>query len=400
MHRKRRKKKIIKGILFAILLLGVVGGFCYYKEFIKKNTKEEKKTVEKKKMINRIEDDEVKQSIFKKEYKRAVEIVSNMTLKEKIGQLFLVRYEKNDVEYLSNFTPGGYILFAKDFNKETKEEMIEEIKKAQSLHKYGLILGVDEEGGYVTRISRYKIYREDRFLSPKSYFEEGGYPLLEKMENEKYELLKSLGINLNLAPVADISTNSEDFINNRAFGYGAKETSEFVGKMVEYANNNGISSCLKHFPGYGNNKDTHTGSAVDERSYENFIENDFLPFEAGIKKNVPSILVSHNIVKSMDEEYPASLSKKVMNELRNTLHFTGVITTDDLSMDAVKEYVEKQQAATLAINAGIDMIMTSNFLPMYHEILDGVESKTIKEETINKAALRVIAWKLHSKIMK
>ena len=102
----------------------------------------------------------------------------------------------------------------------------------------------------------------------------------------------------------------------------------------------------------------------------------------------------------MDEEYPASLSKKVINELRNTLHFTGVITTDDLSMDAVKEYVEKQQAATLAINAGIDMIMTSNFLPMYHEILDGVENKTIKEETINKAALRVIAWKLHSKIIK
>ena len=400
MHRKRKKNKIIKIILFVIVVIGIIGGVFYYYENYQKDKKEEKKLKEKKEIIDKIEEEDIKNSIFKKEYKRALEIVSNMTLKEKVGQLFLVRYEKNDVEYLSNFTPGGYILFAKDFNKNSKEEMIEEIKNAQSLHKYGLILGVDEEGGFVTRISRYKIYRDEKFLSPRSYFEEGGYPLLEKMENEKYELLKSLGINLNLAPVADISTNSEDFINNRAFGYGAKETSEFVEKMVTYANNSNVSSCLKHFPGYGNNEDTHTGSAVDERSYESFKENDFLPFEAGIKKKVPSILVSHNIVKSMDEEYPASLSKKVINELRNTLHFTGIITTDDLAMDAVKDYVEKKEAATLAINAGVDMIMTSSFLPMYHEILDGVEKKIINEDTINKAALRVIAWKLHSKIIK
>ena len=82
--------------------------------------------------------------------------------------------------------------------------------------------------------------------------------------------------------------------------------------MVEYANKYKINSCLKHFPGYGNNNDTHTGIAIDNRSYENFVENDYLPFEAGIEAGVPSILVSHNIVKCMDEEYPASLSSKVI----------------------------------------------------------------------------------------
>ena len=163
--------------------------------------------------------------------------------------------------------------------------------------------------------------------------------------------------------------------------------------MVTYANNNHISSCLKHFPGYGNNKDTHTGIAIDNRSYESFLENDFLPFKAGIEANVPSILVSHNIVTAIDDKYPSSLSNKVINELRNTLNFTGIILTDDLAMDAVASYVENNEAATLAINAGNDMIITSDFISMYNEILNSVKNNKIKEEVINKAVLRIIAWK-------
>ena len=124
-----------------------------------------------------------------------------------------------------------------------------------------------------------------------------------------------------------------------------------------------------------------------------------LPFEAGIKAKVPTILVSHNIVKSMDENYPASISSKVINELRNTLNFNGIIITDDLSMKAVKEYVENGQAATYAINAGVDMIITGEFISMKNEILESVNNKIIKEETINKAVTRIIAWKLQSNII-
>ena len=384
--------KILLGIIIIALL--VVGGLYYKNNFIDNNKQESNK-----KKDNSIVDKEWENSIFKNYINRAKEIVSKMTIKEKVGQLFLVQYNKNDVDYLSNFYPGGYILFAKDFDNHTKESMKEEIENNQSKNKYGLIMGADEEGGYVTRVSRFKAYRNEKFLSPKSYYEEGGYPLLEKMEIEKLELLKSIGINLNLAPVADISTNENDFIYSRSLGYDANKTSEIISKMVEIANEHKISSCLKHFPGYGNNEDTHTGVAVDERSYEEFKNNDFLPFEAGIKAKVPTILVSHNIVKSMDENYPASLSSKVINELRNTLNFNGIIITDDLSMKAVKEYVENGQAATYAINAGVDMIITGEFISMKNEILESVNNKIIKEEAINKAVTRIIAWKLQSNII-
>lgn len=391
MHRKRKNKKYLKSLLLVIIVIGVV--FISYKEVLNnKNIIENK--------INIMNNDEYKNiddyKIFKKYYKKAVKTVKNMSLKEKVGQLFLVRYNKDDVEYLSNFYPGGYILFAKDFQNNTKEQMKKEIETDQKESKFPLIMAVDEEGGYVTRVSRFKQYRDEKFLSPRTYYNQGGYALVEQIEKEKATLLKDLGINLNLAPVSDISTSSNDFIYSRAFQGNTEDTSNFVKNMVKYANNNKINSCLKHFPGYGNNKDTHTGIAIDERSYEEIENNDYKPFIAGIEENVPSILVSHNIVKSIDSEYPASLSKKVNDELRNKLNYTGIIMTDDLAMDAVKEYVSNNTSATLAVNAGNDMIITSDFLTMKNEVLNSVEEGKIQEETIDNAVTRVIAWKYYS----
>lgn len=379
------KKKWIVIIIFTIAIILIA--WNRYDNYIK-NTRV------------KVSDDTLEKGLFKDYYKEAQKTVAGMTLQEKVGQLFLVRYNANDVEYLSNFYPGGYILFAKDFQANNKEEMIAEIKKDQEYNKYPLIIAVDEEGGTVTRVSRYIDYREEAFKSPKEYFEEGGYKLLEKTETEKAKLLKELGINLNLAPVADISTNENDFIYNRAFGQGTKETSEFVKNMVTYANKNNINSCLKHFPGYGNNEDTHTGVAIDERSYNEINSNDFKPFKAGIEAGVPCVLVSHNVVISIDNNYPASLSKEVIAELRDNLEFTGIIITDDLAMDAVKSYVDDGRAATLAINAGNDMIITSDFMKMKNEIIESVENGDISEETLNNAVVRIIAWKYYSGLFK
>jgi len=375
------KKKWVVIIIFLIAIILIV--WNRYDSYMK-NTRV------------KVNDETVEKGLFKDYYKEAQKTVSQMTLQEKVGQLFLVRYNVNDVEYLSNFYPGGYVLFAKDFQKNTKEQMIEEIKKDQEFNKYPLIMAVDEEGGTVTRISRYIAYRDEIFKAPREYVEIGGYDLLKETETEKAKLLKELGINLNLAPVADISTNPEDFMYDRAFRYGTKETTEFVKNMVTYANENKINSCLKHFPGYGNNEDTHTGIAIDERSYEEINKNDFKPFKAGIEAGVPSVLVSHNVVVSIDKDYPASLSKEVIFELRKNLDFTGIIITDDLDMDAVKSYVEDGKAATLALNAGCDMMITSDFMNMKNEIIESVENGDISEETLNTAVVRIIAWKYYS----
>ena len=387
----------MKKLIIGILILALIGVGCVYtfKIDVYKYFETENNTNTKKKVV-KVQDSDIKNSIFKDYYNKAVDTVSNMTIEEKIGQLFLVRYDRNSTDKFKEYYPGGYILFAKDFENQTKESMKTELSNLQKNNKYKLILGVDEEGGYVTRVSRYPAFRESSFLSPRNYFDQGDLPLLEQMENEKATLLKSIGLNLNLAPVADVSVNKDDFIYNRAFGYDANKTSEYIKYMVRYANNNKINSTLKHFPGYGNNKDTHTGIAIDERDYQTFVNYDYLPFKAGIKENVPSVLVSHNIVKCMDEKYPASLSNKVIGELRNKLNFTGIVMTDDLAMDAVKKYVEDGNAATLAINAGNDMIITSDFIDMREEVLKSYNENKISEETINKAVLRVIAWKYYT----
>lgn len=386
------KKNIPIIVIFVMLIISGIYAMNNREIFLKNKSMEEKEI--------KIKDNLVSESIFKDYYKKARDKVSEMTTEEKVGQLFLVRYEKNDTTYLNNFYPGGYILFAKDFNNHSKEEMKAELDNLQDISKYPLILGVDEEGGYVTRVSRYPAYRSEKFKSPKEYYLEGGYDLLEKTEKEKADLLKSIGINLNLAPVADISINEDDFMYIRTFGQDADKTSEYITKMVGYANKNKINSTLKHFPGYGNNIDTHTGIAIDERDYSIFEENDYKPFKAGIEAKVPSVLVSHNIVKCMDDKHPASLSSKVVGELRSKLGFTGIIMTDDLAMDAVKEYVTEGNAATLAIKAGNDMIITSDFVTMKNEVIKSVEEKIITEEELDTAITRIIAWKYYSGLLK
>ena len=378
----------MKKVLIVVLGVMVVGllGFVFTN-----NSKVDNKLNKDIKVNKNINSNE----LFSKEYESAQVKLDNMSLEEKVGQLFLVRYDKNmALSWINDYYAGGYILFAKDFDNHTKESIKEELSSLNKNSKIPLVFAVDEEGGYVTRVSRYKAFRDEKFPSPRDVYDSLGVEGLESIEKEKGELLLSLGINLNLAPVADVSVDSNDFINIRTFNRDAKETANLIGLMVDYANEVGISSSLKHFPGYGNNVDTHTGVAIDERSYDNFLNNDYLPFEEGIKRKVPSILVSHNIIKCIDSEYPATLSKMIVTgELRNKLNFSGIIITDDLSMGAVSSYVDDNSAAVLAINAGNDLIITSDFVNMYNSVITAVKSGKIKMETIDTAVRRILAWK-------
>ena len=372
----------MKKILIVLLIVFVICTGC---------GKEEKKTV----LQDKVWPEEVLDDLFFDYYQEASEVMEKMSLEEKVGQLFLVRYDAwSCKDQIKNYYPGGYVLFAKDFEDHTKATIKNELDSNQKLSKIPMIFSVDEEGGYVTRVSRFSQFRSEKFLSSQHYYSVGGYEKLKEIEEEKAKLLLSLGLNMNLAPVADVSTNVNDFIHIRTFGKDANETSTFISNMVTYAKDSGISSCLKHFPGYGNNIDTHTGSAYDKRSYETFTSSDYLPFISGIKAGVPSIMVSHNVMESVDSTYPASLSKKVITgELRDKLEFSGIVITDDLAMDAVKSYVTEGSAAVLAINAGNDMIITSDFETMFKEVLKAVNSGIIEQETINNAVRRIIAWK-------
>ena len=204
------------------------------------------------------------------------------------------------------------------------------------------------------------------------------------------ERLKALGVNVNFAPVCDVSIDAGDFIYARSFGKDAQTTADYITRVVPVYEQAGVACILKHFPGYGNNADTHTGIAVDERPYETFETADFLPFSAGIAAGAPFVLVSHNIVNCMDDTLPASLSPKVHEVLRGTLGFDGLIVTDDLAMDAVKSYAQNGSAAVLALRAGNDMIVTTDYREQIPQVIAAVEHGELDEREIDAHVYRVL----------
>jgi len=332
---------------------------------------------------------------------RALEILKTLSIEEKVGQMFFVRCRKNTAELdLEKYYLGGYILFDENIKGQTKDTLKAAIESYQNHSRIKLLIGIDEEGGTINRLSQYSAFRKVPFHSPQALYDEGGYPLIISDTKEKAALLKSLGINVNLAPVSDVSTEPADYIYARTFGKDAKETAEYVKTVVETMNASKIGSTLKHFPGYGNNLDTHTGIAIDERSYDSFVKSDFLPFQAGIEAGAGSILVSHNIVKAMDENLPTSLSPAVHKILRDDLKFTGVIMTDDLKMDAIKKYIGDEASAVLAIQAGNDLIIASNFDVQIPSVLKAVKNGTITEKRLDESLMRILLWKLKLGIIK
>ena len=337
----------------------------------------------------------ISKELFEDYYKKAEEYMKDMKLEEKLGQMIFPRFNyKNRTDDIKNKKPGGFVLFAYDFdyNATFIQDYIKEIQNLSDSN-VGLPLGlaVDEEGGTVVRVSKY--HRYEKFPSPQQIYNESGNDGIAKIDAEKRVLLRKFFLNVNLAPVADISSNSSDYIYDRTIGRNAELSSEYIEKDVEGYVKDNFTCCAKHFPGYGNNIDTHGDIAIDERSYEQFQNEDFLTFEAAIRQQIPMILVSHNIVKCKDDKHPASLSKAWHDVLRNELGFSGLILTDDLSMGAIKKYTDNVSEAVLAVNAGNDILLTSDYYMHYDALIEAVHSGVIKEEVIDTACKRIIAWK-------
>ena len=321
--------------------------------------------------------------------------LDSMTLAEKVGQLFFVRCPaENAAEDVSTYHLGGYILFGRDTKDKTANELIQAIQSYQDA-AVPLLIGVDEEGGTVIRVSSNPHLRSEKFASPQRLYSLGGMERIVADAREKDVLLDALGFNVNLAPVADVSTNPNDFIYPRAFGQDAPATADYVSAVTAQMTADGMGSVLKHFPGYGNNEDTHTGIAVDERPYEDFVNSDFLPFSAGFKSGgaMTAVLVSHNIVECMDGELPASLSPNVHRILREELGFDGVVMTDDLAMDAVAAYAGDGSVAVMALQAGNDLVLTTDYRTQIPKVIEAVENGTLNKAVIDAACLRVLRWK-------
>lgn len=325
---------------------------------------------------------------------RAAEILSGMTAAEKAGQVILARYPgENALSEAQKYSLGGFVMFGVDFRDSTPEQVTADIAEIQGAMKLRMLFAADEEGGTVARISRYPQYRAEKFPAQSEVLAQG----LDAVRSEAQEisaLMHSLGLNMNLAPVCDLPRSETDFIYDRAYSTDPQEVTSAVTAAVGSYAESGLLCALKHFPGYGNNVDTHTGISIDERPLSELDELDLEPFRAGIAAGAPVVMVSHNIVNCIDDSLPGSLSEKMYTFLREQ-GFSGAAMTDDLSMDAIGEYCGENDAAVTALNAGADLLCCTDYAAAAEALTAAVESGEIPAERIDEAVTRVLLMKLN-----
>ena len=327
------------------------------------------------------------------------DIISQMSLTEKIGQMVMIGFNGTDVNedilyMLRQFHIGGIILFDRNM------ESIKQVKKltydlqTKSDEKVPLFIAIDEEGGEIVRMKH-------ALNAPPSQKEIGNIGDVGKAKEWAIKIskdLKNMGINTNFAPVADVGSNDD-----RSYSNDVDVVSKFIDNAAQgYLQENEIF-CLKHFPGIGKGiVDSHYDVSDINLSIEELLEEDLIPFQAVINKYKSEdylILVSHLKYPKIDPIYPASLSYNIIQKLlRDKMGYGGVIITDDLEMGAISQYYEFENLGVKAIQAGADIILVcheySHEEDVYMGILNAVKSGEITEERINNSVRRILRIKL------
>ena len=334
--------------------------------------------------------------------------ISRMTLDQKIGQMFVARTSQDTDKARADITKynlGGLIVYGVDFTSvegktatEAQNNFKMKMQSFQNSASLPLLIGVDQEGGAVSRLSQNPLIANGRsFPSPQTAYANGGMANVTKEASEVGTILKNLGINWNYAPVADSTPDTSSFIYGRTFGQDYLATANYITNVIPAWQNAGVAATLKHFPGYGSAIDTHTDFAVVTKSKEDFEKEDLLPFKSGITAGADSVMIAHIVMQSVDPVYPASLSRKVVTDLlRNDLGYNGLIITDALEMGAIKQFAQEHDQVpvdVLAVEAGNDCIMNNDYETAIPQIHAAVTNGTIKESEINEHVFRILDLK-------
>lgn len=336
------------------------------------------------------------------------------SLQQRIGQMYVARtpQELGQAERDAyKYNLGGYIIYDEDLKGYTQNQFKAKIDTYQKNVQVPLLVGIDQEGGLVSRLTHTGFIAQngDQFKFPREQYQNAekkekhtGLAAVTTYAENTASLLHNLGVNWNYAPDADYSDDSTSFIYQRGFGgvvgknsYDA--TADYISAVVPaWQHDNLIAATLKHFPGYGDAADTHTGFAHNTKSKRKLFSEDTLPFKAGIEAGVDSVMVTHVIYDNLDSKYPASLSKKINKLLRNKYKFNGVVVTDALEMGAIKDFAKQYgntSADVLAIKAGNDMIMSADYVKGIPAIAKAVKNGQISQKQINASVKRILQMK-------
>ena len=340
---------------------------------------------------------------------RAQELLQDMTLEQKIYQMFFITPEsitnveaatqagKTTKEALQS-NPVGGILYSEK-NLEDTDQVKKLLDGTQTFLKEGqflpAFLAIDEEGGDVAPVAR--MLNTTSFATMAELGESGDTDAVSEMGKTIAKDLLELGFNVNFAPLADLAdATHNDVIGTRSFGLDPEITSSMVSAMILASQENGVLCAISHFPGLGSLDDvSHIERKSIARSMEQMNQEELLPFRTAITSNVGFIVVSHAVFTAVDDQHPASLSPSVIEMLRNEMGYRGIILTDALDIPVITDYYTPEEVTLNAVNAGCDMLLCPSDLDSSIEaLLNAVESNAIKEERINKSVIRILAAKL------
>lgn len=327
------------------------------------------------------------------------QIVESMSQTEKLGQMVMIGIQGTKVDddslyMLNQYHMGGVILFDRNMENPEQVKQLTSDLQAQSNEKVPLFIGIDEEGGDVVRMA-------EKLTPPPSQKEIGATGDIEQAKTwaiKTAKSLKDMGINVNFAPVADVGSNDK-----RSYSTDTNTVIDFVRAATKGYQQENIIYSLKHFPGIGKGKvDSHVDSSSIDVAKEVLMTEDIIPFKTIIDENDPNdyfILVSHLKYPALDEEYPASLSSKIMTDLlRNELGYKGIIITDDMEMGAVANHNDFRSIGVNAVKAGADIVLVCHEYEHQQEVylglLDAVNSGEISQERIDESVKRIIKVKL------
>jgi beta-N-acetylhexosaminidase len=286
---------------------------------------------------------------------------------------------------------GGLIILR--HNVKSSDQLMTLVESVSDEHEIPLFLAVDQEGG---RVQRLPLNKSDYPNAQKI----GETPDIAFSYGQALgAAVKGFGLNLNLAPVMDVYSNSDNkVIGNRAFGKTPERVSAVGTEVMQGIQSEGIISCVKHFPGHGDTYiDSHVGLPIVSHNLERLMSFEWIPFQTAIESGTDMIMTAHVQIPKLDAQYPATLSKTIIQDyLRGALAYDGVVITDDLVMGAISKRYDYQEAAKLAIEAGVDVLLISDndyVDEIQHALYTAVSSGEISEARIDKSIKRILSLK-------
>lgn len=336
------------------------------------------------------------------------QIIENMTLSQKVGQLFMVCLETQlmdqaTLDFLKETQVGNVILFTKNIeNREQLKQFNQALNATiNQITQVRPLIAIDQEGGNVTRLMKEAIVYPGNMAVAAAQNPEAAYRIGEGMALE----LKNLGINFNFAPVADICSNPQSPIGVRSYGDDPELVANYVEQMMLGLQSENILSCVKHFPGHGDTQvDSHLELPIINHTLEELRQRELIPFKRAIDAGVDAVMSAHILFPSLEPTLTATMSSIILQDiLRKELGFEGLIVSDSMRMHAISQHIGEKEGSILALQAGIDCIIlgTGKVDEANDEVqkevilavVEAVQSGRLDESVIDEHLFRVLTAK-------